>query len=237
MKLLIISDLHANLPALEAIGQAESDCDRIYCAGDLLDYGTDPHGVIDWCRKHDVRAVRGDHDADGIEAIRDPDGVRSRVGEAEFPRIQDTCGKLTAEDIDYLSALPEVLDFTADGYLYRITHKYDNPCAYVCPRFPDGFDAFTKDIPHQADIPFRLILGHTHRQTVYTMLGDRVWLNPGSTSFRQADDPDKSSQYAVIEDGKISLRSVPYTRTPELAEILAQAEVYLQDKEARNINC
>ena len=139
--------------------------------------------------------------------------------------------------MDYLSALPETMDFTADGYRYRMIHKYDNPCSYVSPRFPDGYDAFAADIPNTDNLPFRLILGHTHRQVVYTMVGNRVWLNPGSTSFRQADDPDKSAHYAVIEDGIISLRSVPYTRPSELAGILAEAEVYLQDKEASDINC
>ena len=73
MKLLILSDLHANLPALEAIWQAESDCDRIYCAGDLVNYGSDPHAVIDWCREHGVQAVLGNHEKNILRYANDPD--------------------------------------------------------------------------------------------------------------------------------------------------------------------
>ena len=236
MKLLILSDLHANLPALEAILREERDFDRIYCAGDLVDYGDTPHEVIAWCREHNVQAVAGDHDARTVKAFHDPDSLSCEVPPEEFVWLQETCAKLTPEDIDWLSALPETLDFQADGYAYRIVHKFNYPLSYVCPRYRDGYDAFIKDVP-KTDLPFRLILGHTHRQTVFTLLGERVWMNPGSTSFRQADDPDKSAQYAVIEDGKISLRSVPYCRTPELEEILIRAEVYLENKENNNIDC
>ncbi|MBQ7921719.1 MAG: metallophosphoesterase family protein [Clostridia bacterium] len=236
MKLLILSDLHANLPALEAILREEGYYDRIYCAGDLVDYGTQPHEVIAWCREHNVQAVAGDHDRNVCKAYHDPDSVFPALSPEESAWSKDTCTKLTAEDIAWLSALPETLDFEADGYVYRMVHKFNYPCSYVCPRYRDGFDAFVKDVP-RTDLPFRLILGHTHRQTVFTLIGERVWMNPGSTSFRQADDPDKSAQYAVIEDGKIFLRSVSYHRTPELAEILARAEVYLENKEANDIDC
>ncbi len=235
MKLLILSDLHANLPALEAVWQAEGDADLIYCGGDLVDYGDDPHGVIEWCREHHVLSVKGNHDADVVEAFRDPEGVLARVGEAEFRWIRETCAQLTEDDIAYLDILPQVLDFTADGYRYRLTHKFNYPLTYVCPRYAAGFDAFVKDVP--ADMPFRLILGHTHRQTVFTLPGDRVWMNPGSTSFRQADDPDISAHYAVIKDGKISLRSAAFLSSPALSEMLSEAEVYLQDKEAHDIDC
>jgi len=56
------------------------------------------------------------------------------------------------------------------------------------------------------------------------MAGDRVWINPGSTYYRQPDDYDKSAQYAVVEDGEISLRSVVYDRSPLRAEVLSFAE-------------
>ena len=46
MKLLILSDLHANLPALEAVWAREKDCDAVLCAGDLVDWGFFPREVV-----------------------------------------------------------------------------------------------------------------------------------------------------------------------------------------------
>ena len=67
MKLLILSDVHANPCALDAIWAKESDCDAIYCTGDLVDYGPFPVEVIRWFREHNVKCVLGNHDAELIE--------------------------------------------------------------------------------------------------------------------------------------------------------------------------
>ncbi|MFR5786147.1 MAG: metallophosphoesterase family protein [Christensenellales bacterium] len=48
MRLLILSDIHANIAALRAIEKDAGAVDAIYCAGDYVDYGTDPHEAIGW---------------------------------------------------------------------------------------------------------------------------------------------------------------------------------------------
>ncbi|MCC7175553.1 MAG: metallophosphoesterase family protein [Bryobacterales bacterium] len=63
MRFLIISDLHANWEALQAVLEdAEGRYDRILCAGDLVDYGADPNAVVDWARRTAPLLVRGNHD-------------------------------------------------------------------------------------------------------------------------------------------------------------------------------
>ena len=62
-----------------------------------------------------------------------------------------------------------------------------------------------------------MIFGHSHRQCEHILQGDRLWLNPGSISYRRPDDPDKSAQYMLIEDGEISFRSCPYDRSVQKA--------------------
>ena len=52
MKLLIISDIHGNIDALEAVWAADGWADQIYCAGDLTDYGVFPKQVIAWLKEH-----------------------------------------------------------------------------------------------------------------------------------------------------------------------------------------
>jgi predicted phosphodiesterase len=118
----------------------------------------------------------------------------------------------------FLRLLPEAVTFELDGVRYGMTHLYRNYDlilsrhayrSFCRTRFPD----------HAID---RLILGHTHRQGMM-ILGEReVWLNPGSVSYRRQDDPDREAHYIVIEDGVVSLRSVPYDYNAVYAEVMRQ---------------
>ena len=63
MQYLIVSDIHANLEALEAVlADARGQYDQILCLGDLVGYGADPNAVIDWARENVTAIVRGNHD-------------------------------------------------------------------------------------------------------------------------------------------------------------------------------
>jgi predicted phosphodiesterase len=63
VRYLIISDLHANLEALQAVlAQSAGGYDRALCCGDLVGYGGDPNPVCDWVRQHCDVVVRGNHD-------------------------------------------------------------------------------------------------------------------------------------------------------------------------------
>jgi len=60
---LILSDIHANLEALQAVlDDAAGQYDRILCLGDLVGYGADPNAVVDWSRENARVIVRGNHD-------------------------------------------------------------------------------------------------------------------------------------------------------------------------------
>jgi predicted phosphodiesterase len=59
MRILIISDVHANLPALQAIDESFDAC---LCVGDLVEYGPHPREVISWVQQHCQYVVRGNHD-------------------------------------------------------------------------------------------------------------------------------------------------------------------------------
>ena len=60
MKIVIISDIHGNLAALEAF--PEKSFDQLWCLGDLVDYGPRPHQVIQWIRDNATAVIRGNHD-------------------------------------------------------------------------------------------------------------------------------------------------------------------------------
>lgn len=233
MKLLILSDVHSNIQALEAIWAKESDCDAIYCAGDLIDYGPFPKEVIRWFREHNVQTVIGNHDQRVIQTYTQLNGDVSGVSPEEFCWVHQNCSRLDPEDIAYLESLPEILDFTCDGYYYRISHQFAPK--YGRPQGIHQFDEFIRrNPPERTDLPFRLIFGHSHRQAICQFRDEKLWMNPGSASYRRPDDPEKSAHYAVIEDGIISLRALDYDRTPLLKQTLDLAvNQKMQDAELR----
>lgn len=63
MRYLVVSDIHANWEALEAVlNHAAGRFDEIICCGDLIGYGGDPNRVVDWARTEVSAIVRGNHD-------------------------------------------------------------------------------------------------------------------------------------------------------------------------------
>ena len=59
MRILLLADIHANWPALQAINEPHDVC---LFLGDLVDYGLEPTPCIQWVRRHAHHAVRGNHD-------------------------------------------------------------------------------------------------------------------------------------------------------------------------------
>ena len=63
MRIAVVSDIHANLPALRAIQGQITETDMIVCLGDLIGYYCQVNEVLDWIRTRDVFCVRGNHAA------------------------------------------------------------------------------------------------------------------------------------------------------------------------------
>ncbi len=63
MRLVVLSDIHANLAALEKVLAAIPSCDELYCLGDVVGYGPNPNEVIEALRAHNPTVVlAGNHD-------------------------------------------------------------------------------------------------------------------------------------------------------------------------------
>jgi len=72
VRYLILSDIHANWEALEAVlARAAGEYDKIVCCGDLVGYGPDPNAIVDWVRSNVAFVIRGNHDkaAVGLENL------------------------------------------------------------------------------------------------------------------------------------------------------------------------
>ena len=205
MKVLILSDIHSNIHALEAIWAQEKDSDQVYAVGDLVDYGPYPKEVLDWMRAHEVSSVQGNHDAWVSKRYREGLAENNILTE-DRAWVDHNISLLNEADIAYLEQLPETLTFSADGYDYALTHIYDQ---YREIKSLQQYEEFRQTRFEGAPYT-RLIFGHTHRQGIRHLSDDLLWANPGSISYRRPDDLDQTAHYATITDGALSLSRISY---------------------------
>ncbi len=101
MRYLVISDIHANWEALEAVLEAsQGQYEEILCCGDLIGYGADPNPVVEWTREHCRAVIRGNHDKAGVN-LADLEWFNPV---AQMATVW-THHALTAENIGYVAGL------------------------------------------------------------------------------------------------------------------------------------
>jgi len=204
MRVLVISDIHSNLSALQAVLADSGAVDETWCLGDLIGYGPDPNEVVTLLRKQpNMTAMLGNHDVAALGqmdyAIFNADARKSLLWQKD---------NLTAENIEYLESLPQ-------GKCERenVTMAHGSPrdpvWEYILNTLAArmNYDAFST--------PFCLV-GHTHLQTTFYLntetdrisqvtpragspyqLTPRTILNPGSVG--QPRDRDPRSAYAIFD--------------------------------------
>ncbi len=101
MRILILSDIHANLEALEACLAAAPSCDKIVNLGDIVGYGGSPNEVTDQARKLGGILVRGNHDK-ACTSLTDMNDFNPIAAIA----AQWTMRTLTPENLQWLKLLP-----------------------------------------------------------------------------------------------------------------------------------
>src|SRR5262249_53572359 len=103
MKVAIISDIHANLEALQATlaDIAAQRVDRIVCLGDVVGYNANPAECIALLRRLDVLCVAGNHDG-GVSGQITTEGFCHPAARA----VAWTRKRLPADALDYLAVLP-----------------------------------------------------------------------------------------------------------------------------------
>jgi putative phosphoesterase len=199
MKLLILSDIHGNWPALEAVLQAELDFDAVAFCGDVVDYGPRPVECIHWLRDHADHLVRGNHDnalafdldCQCMGSFREYSLAtrawhRTLVGEA---------------DREFLRAMPTLDWFEWGGKHFRMAHA--TPQGDLFEYLPmDQWGEHVRGL----DADF-VLLGHTHIQGMRTF-GKTTVVNPGSVGL--ARDRGGQACYAVYAEGEMHLKRIAY---------------------------
>lgn len=208
VKIVIVSDIHSNIAALEAF--PEKDFDQLWCIGDLVDYGPKPREVIEWVRKKATVVVRGNHDhAVGFEVSPQcsQDFIRMATETQRF--TQDVCSEA---DVAYLRNLPIQYTTKVDGTSFYLVHAIPtNPLFGYCPEESDQWQREIEWI--RADV---LVVGHTHTPFI-RKVGSTTIVNPGSIG--QPKTGRSLACYAVWDDVQISLKEYGYSVTDTVREI------------------
>jgi predicted phosphodiesterase len=222
---LILSDIHANLEALEAVlADAQGRYDAILCLGDLVGYGADPNAVVEWARQNARAVVRGNHDKAG--AGEEPLYIYNPAARAALAWTQ---AQLTAASRAYLQGMPRgPLRVTAEG---RAAERsgYDRgfDLAHGSPVDEDEYLISAIDVALlRPELEARLtFFGHTHIQGGFWLTHSAVtriateWVlqmepdyfylvNPGSVG--QPRDHDPRAAYVLFDP---LTRTVEYRRT------------------------
>jgi len=229
MRYLVISDIHANLEALDAVLAAAGHYDRALVLGDLVGYGADPNAVIDRVRSlSSAICIRGNHDKVGA-GLEDTDGFNYLARHA----IAWTANALTPDRRQWLAALPEG-PAVIDAFV-EICHgaPFDED-VYIF----DDLDAMRALRASERPL---CLFGHTHvpaafifdneLRTVGLIRGPRVDIGVEDQSrylvncgaVGQPRDGDPRAAYGIVdtEARTVSLMREPYDVAAAQAKIIA----------------
>jgi predicted phosphodiesterase len=221
MRFLVLSDIHANLTALDAaLAAAEGRWERILCLGDVVDYGPDPNEVTERVKALAPFIIRGNHDK-VVAGLADLD---------DFNPVAQTAARWTRdalkpENSDYVSKLPAGPAHT-DG-LTMVHGAYHDEDEYVFA----PLQAMSGLLESPSAVTF---FGHTHYQGGFSYRagqigvihltpepgpnfaalrleqGTRYLINPGSIGQPRDGDPRCAFAIADLDHQVIEFWRVPY---------------------------
>jgi diadenosine tetraphosphatase ApaH/serine/threonine PP2A family protein phosphatase len=230
MRSLVLSDLHSNLEALEAVLDAARDpgFERVLVLGDVVGYGADPNGVIETLRSlPGLLAIRGNHDR--VAASQEDAEV---FNEAARLAALWTRQALSGENRDFLLALPQgPLEFAPGMLLCHGTPLDEDQYLMEEGEARRCFDgrAFERCFFGHSHYPGAFVLEGSRvtrrpatgeEQVIDLLPGRRYLLNPGSVG--QPRDRNPRCGFAIYDDAAdtVSIRRVAYPAAEARDKIL-----------------
>ncbi len=244
-KTAILSDIHGNLEALQAVLQdaAAKQVQRFFCLGDMIGYGPNPNECLDLCRDFEF-CLLGNHE-NGV--LFPTEGFNSQAERSmEWTRRQVLEGALAERERrwELLNGLPRVVQW--EGMMFVHGSPIGPLADYV---FPEDVGDKRRMERLFCLVPHVCLQGHTHLPGVFTQdrrfltpddlpegfgLGEeKIMVNVGSVG--QPRDGDPRASYVILEDRWLEFQRVAYdvetTREkvlaiPELGTLMANRLLY-----------
>lgn len=180
MKVGVLSDIHGNKVALEAVFDDMPSVDAMVCAGDVVGYNPWHGACVKMLRERSVPTVMGNHDR---AVVTDTGfGFNSLAGAG----VKHARAELSYPEREWLEGLPTER-YECNGRVHIAHGHPDDPDRYTYP------DQFGPELLADAEV---LVLGHTHVQGHRTF-DSGIVVNPGSVG--QPRDGDPRAAYAVVD--------------------------------------
>jgi predicted phosphodiesterase len=217
MRILVISDIHANLTAFETVlNHAIGEWEYVWCLGDVVGYGPDPNECVELLKTLPHLCLAGNHDwaALGRLDIRtfNPDARKA---------VNWTRETLTPENTAYLEALPTT--FVIGQYTLAHGSPREPVWEYILEPIVASLNFSHFETPY-------CLVGHTHQPVIYELMNDqgdtdmvapeygqsrqlngrRVIINPGSVGQPRDQNPDAAYAILDVERNVWEHRRVPY---------------------------
>lgn len=221
MRILLISDIHANWPALRVV--AAQPHDLCVCLGDLVDYGLEPAPCVEWVRQYARWTVRGNHDHGVAQNVV----VNGRNGFKYLSGITRPLSRerLQAPDFRFLARLPLTRVVTVEQTRFLMVHA--SPRDPLDEYAPPEVEFWSRRLQNvDADV---ICVGHTHQPYVLTV-GNKLVINPGSVG--QPRDGDPRASFAILEPKtkKVELLRLEYP-VEETVRVIQESPLADADKE------
>jgi predicted phosphodiesterase len=215
MRIAVLSDIHGNLTAFDAVlaDLKQASPDLVLHGGDLADGGSSPTEIIDRIRSFGWQGVMGNTD----EMLVYPTSLEDFASKSSAPpalwaairqiatATRDTLGE---DRLTWLSELPRI----KIQETFALVHASPNSC-WRAPA-SDAIDADLNTIYGSLNKPI-VVFGHTHRPSIRSVDGHpRLLINTGSVGLPHDGDPCAS--YLLLEDTIPSIRRVEYDIEKEL---------------------
>ena len=199
-KIALISDIHSNLEAFEAVLKEikKSKVKKIFCLGDIVGYGASPNQCIELIKKYKIKSVMGNHDYEAIN-LQSIEWFNPIARDA----ILWTNKQLTEANKKFLKKLPTYLEFE-NIFLVHGSPR-DNIYEYIFPDV-DEFDLREFFAIAKKDV---IAVGHSHIQFIKEF-NNKLIINPGSVG--QPRDLNNKAAFCFFDTKslKIDLRRVEY---------------------------
>jgi putative phosphoesterase len=238
MVIAFISDIHANLPALEAVlKDIESrQPDDIYCLGDLVNFAGWDNEVINLIREHDITCIQGNHDEGiGYQKADFPFSFKTEAQkEFGYASIHNVQKNISDENREFLCNLPSMakFEFRFPFEPVKIALVHGSPSdnnEYIRPETDQSYLLELLDIA-QADI---LLTGHTHRPFHKAIFCEeenrklyRHVINAGSVGKPKHGNP--LACYAMLEINRLLTLADPESVLVNFHYILYDTEKTIQ---------
>ena len=223
MRIAVMGDIHANLPALRAVidDVARIGADELYCVGDVVGRGPHPNEVVDELRRLEIPTVQGNWD-EAIGMDREQTGATWSSVEAEAAgdaSMRWSCEALTEDNRAWLRQLPATMRVTLAGrsmYLFHGSPLRENE--YLWADRPSR--VFARIASDEADDLF--CFGHTH-EAWHRVVGQAHFVACGSVGC--GTEGDARARYAVIYIGEpdiaVGFRAVDYDHVGVVRDMAA----------------